>query len=463
MANFTKSKSFNRRALSSLAIETTSSSSSSSSSFTSPNGSAFTSPRTSNNSYGGGSPRPASSSSTSNSNHMLKEISHLFQALIIIGTIVSFIVIVTSGYLYIVPSLGKGYYNGSSLEFSSYVSDSEECDVFDGNWVFVDDENYPIYNATECPFVEKGFDCLSNGRDGEKEYLKWKWKPKHCDVPRFEVKDVLEKLRDKRIVFVGDSMSRTQWESLICMLITGLDDDDDKRSVYEVNGNEITKTIRFLGVRFSTFNFTVEFYRSVFLVEPGKLRWHAPKRVKSTLKLDVIDVVNNEWSSADFLIFNTGQWWVPGKLFETGCYFQVGNSLKLGMSIPAAYKVALETWSSWIENTIDPNRTRVLFRTFEPSHWSDHRSCNVTKYPSPDTKGRDTSIFTEMIKQVVKNMTVPVSVLDVTSMSAFRSDGHVGLWSDNPTVPDCSHWCLPGVPDTWNEILLFFFFRQQVL
>ena len=86
----------------------------------------------------------------------------------------------------------------------------------------------------------------------------------------------------------------------------------------------------------------------------------------------------------------------------------------------------------------------------------------MTKYPTPDTQGRDRSIFSEMIKEVVKNMTVPVSVLDVTSMSAFRSDGHVGLWSDNPLVPDCSHWCLPGVPDIWNEILLFFLFRQQV-
>lgn len=53
----------------------------------------------------------------------------------------------------------------------------------------------------------------------------------------------------------------------------------------------------------------------------------------------------------------------------SGCYFQVGNSLRLGMSIPAAYRVALETWASWMENTIDRNKTRVLFRTFEPSHW----------------------------------------------------------------------------------------------
>ncbi|WZZ63967.1 hypothetical protein YC2023_075337 [Brassica napus] len=188
------------------------------------------------------------------------------------------------------------------------------------------------------------FHCLGNGR-GHEEYLKWRWKPKHCHVPRFQVRDVLERLRSKRIVFVGDSLSRTQWESLICMFIMGL---DDKSSVYEVNGNNITKTIRFLG--------------------HGRLHWHAPKRVKSTLKLDVLDVINQEWSSADYLIFNTGQ---------CGCYFQVGNSLRLGMSIPAAYRVALKTWASWIMTTIDPNKTHV-----------DHRACNVTKYPAPDTEGK---------------------------------------------------------------------------
>ncbi|KAE8723417.1 Protein trichome berefringence-like 7 [Hibiscus syriacus] len=277
---------------------------------------------------------------------------------------------------------------------------------------------------------------------------------KDCDIRRFNVRNVLEMLRDKRIVFVGDSMSRTQWESLICLLMTGV---EDKKSVYEVNGNRITKRIRFLGVRFASFNFTIEFFRSVFLVQHGWMPRHAPKRVRSTLKLDKLDDISNEWINADVLIFNTGQWWVPGKLFETGCYFQVGNSVKLGISIPAAYKTALSTWASWVENTIDANRTLVFFRTFEPSHWSEksRRFCNVTQNPLSETEGRDQSIFSETIFEVVKNMTVPIAILQVTSMSAFRRDAHVGEWSDKPLVPDCSHWCLPGLPDIWNEI----FFR----
>lgn len=126
------------------------------------------------------------------------------------------------------------------------------------------------------------------------------------------------------------------------------------------------------------------------------------------------------------------------------------------MSIPIAFRTALDTWASWVETMIDKDRTLVFFRTFEPSHWSDQtrRVCNVTQQPILETKGRERSIFSDTIMEVVKNMTVPVNVLQITMLSAYRSDAHVGFWSDSPTVPDCSHWCLPGLPDIWNEILL---------
>ena len=235
-------------------------------------------------------------------------VSRLFPVLILIGALISFIIVLGGGYMYVLPSLSQAFlgYGVLKLDDSSNV-----CDIFDGSWVI--DDGYPLYNASECPFAEQGFNCLGNGRK-DKDYLKWRWKPKNCDIPRFNVHNVLEMLRDKRMVFVGDSMSRTQWESLICLLMTGV---EDKKSVYEVNGNKITKRIRFLGVRFSSFNFTVEFFRSVFLVQHGWMSRHAPKRVRSTLKLDKLDDVSNEWINADVLIFNTGQWWVPGKLFET--------------------------------------------------------------------------------------------------------------------------------------------------
>ncbi|KAI7726423.1 hypothetical protein M8C21_027361 [Ambrosia artemisiifolia] len=323
------------------------------------------------------------------------------------------------------------------------------CDVYDGSWVI--DETYPLYNASQCPFAEKGFNCLANGRR-DKGYLKWRWKPKSCDVLRFDVGEVLEKLRGKRVVFVGDSLSRTQWESMICLLMNGV---EDKTSVYEVNGNKISKKIRYLGVRFSSYNFTVEFYRSVFLVQIGSVPKRSPKRVRSTIKLDELDHISSKWIDSDILVFNTGHWWNRAKLFEIGCYFKVNGRLKLGMSTMAAYTRALHTWASWVENTVNTNRTRVFFRTFEGSHWSGQNghTCKVTKNPLVRSKREYRSHYSDIIKKVVNDMSVPVTTMHVTPMGSYRSDAHVGVWSDNPTVPDCSHWCLPGVPDAWNEIL----------
>lgn len=64
---------------------------------------------------------------------------------------------------------------------------------------------------------------------------------------------------------------------------------------------------------------------------------------------------------------------------------------------------------------------------------------------------------------VLKGMRTRVFYLNVTRMSEFRKDAHPSIYiKPNLTqeerklqlkYQDCSHWCLPGVPDTWNEIV----------
>ncbi|KAG5036165.1 hypothetical protein GLYMA_04G240700v4 [Glycine max] len=399
-----------------------------------------------------------------------------FNGLVTVGSFIFFLLVLSWAYLYAFPSsqsliqsheipINSSDSLVQSYEIPSNSSDSlvqsydvilkpnvsmDTCNVFEGSWVR--DDSYPLYDASHCPFVERGFNCLANGRK-DRDYTKWRWKPKNCEIPRFDARGILEQLRGKRVVFVGDSLSRTQWESMICLLMTGV---EDKKSIYEIKGNKITKQIRFLGVRFSTFDVRIDFYRSVFLVRPGSVPRHAPQRVKTTLRLDKIDDISHEWIDSDVLIFNSGHWWTRTKLFDVGWYFQVDNSLKLGMTINSGFNTALLTWASWVESTINTNRTRVFFRTFESSHWSgqNHNSCKVTKRPWKRTNRKERNPISNMINKVVKSMSAPVTVMHVTPMTAYRSDGHVGTWSDQPSVPDCSHWCLPGVPDMWNEILL---------
>ena len=55
------------------------------------------------------------------------------------------------------------------------------CDVTKGKWVY--DDSYPLYSTFTCPFIDEGFDCEGNGRL-DKDYMKWRWKPHDCDIPR---------------------------------------------------------------------------------------------------------------------------------------------------------------------------------------------------------------------------------------------------------------------------------------
>lgn len=68
-----------------------------------------------------------------------------------------------------------------------------------------------------------------------------------------------------------------------------------------------------------------------------------------------------------------------------------------------------------------------------------------------------------VLEKVLKYMNTKVTYLNVTKMTDFRKDGHPSIYrkqnlsAEERKSPlrfqDCSHWCLPGVPDAWNEIL----------
>lgn len=59
--------------------------------------------------------------------------------------------------------------------------------------------------------------------------------------------DFLDKLRGKKLVFVGDSINRNMWESLVCILRHSL---KDKKRVYEISGRREFKKKGFYAFRF---------------------------------------------------------------------------------------------------------------------------------------------------------------------------------------------------------------------
>lgn len=90
-----------------------------------------------------------------------------------------------------------------------------KCDIFSGEWV--PNPEAPYYTNTTCKAIHEHQNCIKFGRP-DLGFMKWRWKPKECDLPLFDPYEFLEIVRGKSMAFVGDSVSRNHVQSLICLL-----------------------------------------------------------------------------------------------------------------------------------------------------------------------------------------------------------------------------------------------------
>ncbi|CAK9175095.1 unnamed protein product [Ilex paraguariensis] len=57
-----------------------------------------------------------------------------------------------------------------------------------------------------------------------------------------------------------------------------------------------------------------------------------------------------------------------------------------------------------------------------------------------------------VVKEVLSNVSKSVYLLDITTLSQLRKDAHPAIYNGLRGM-DCTHWCVAGLPDTWNQLL----------
>ncbi|KAL8224721.1 hypothetical protein R6Q57_017278 [Mikania cordata] len=352
----------------------------------------------------------------------------------------------------------------------------ESCDFFSGRWVHDNKSHYPLYKEDECPFLHGDLACQTYGRKDSK-YQQWRWQPHGCDFPKFDGKRIVEKLVGKRLLFVGDSVNRNQWDSMMCMLYSSI---PGKKKL----GMGLNRTL--YTFRSNDYNISVDYYWAPMLVESNGDDPSNHSLDHRTIRIKSIEKHAKHWVDADILVFNTYLWWrlpIIKLLKGPGSVLGGPNQVYDEINNLRAYKMVLETWSEWVHTNIDPAKTKMFFMGLTATHsnakdWGGKKQETCYKEKEPVMvdgfweSGTDPKMLrileSSLSKLKAKGMNV--QLINITQLTQYRKDAHPTvhrrLWrpltneqKQNPQrASDCTHWCLPGVPDVWNELLLAYIF-----
>ncbi|KAI3863023.1 hypothetical protein MKX03_004114 [Papaver bracteatum] len=337
----------------------------------------------------------------------------------------------------------------------------ETCDYAKGRW----EEGKPLYSGFGCKQWLSGMWACRLTQRTDFAYEKFRWKPFSCEMPEFDGESFLKRMKDKTIAIIGDSLGRQQFQSLMCMVTGGEFREDVVDVGWEYGLVKARGAARPDGwaYRFPTTNTTILYYWSASLcdlepINPGD------KATDWAMHLDRPPAFLRRYLDRfDVLVLNTGHHWNRGKLNANRWVMHVGgvrNTDRKLAEIGRAKNFTVYSVVKWVDQQLPTHpRLKAFFRTISPRHffhgdWNTGGSCdNTVPLAGGKEVTQDESLDHSASGAVIGTK---VKLLDITAISQLRDEGHISRYSikATPGMQDCLHWCLPGIPDTWNELMI---------
>ncbi|KAI5056327.1 hypothetical protein GOP47_0028145 [Adiantum capillus-veneris] len=334
------------------------------------------------------------------------------------------------------------------------------CNIYRGDWI--PHAEGPAYNLT-CPFIQPNQNCIKNGRP-DHGFLYWRWKPRDCELPLFDAKAFLKLVKGKKLGFIGDSLGRNSYQSVICYL-----------AQVEIPKNTFNDgadgNMRWY---FKKHDFTLTVVWTPFLVKGTEEEADGLPKGSAKLHVDVVDEV---WAPTlhdyDYIVLSGGHWYHRTSVYfvqnkPVGCHYCPSmNFTDVGYGF--AYRAALRTVFDFLISS--KYKGVVLFRTYSPEHWENglwNEGGNCTKTAPAKSKSialddRSMEMYKIQLEEFGKTVQkssrfkFKLKIVDGTRAALLRPDAHPGPYGHDmhPMMHnDCVHWCLPGAVDTWSAMIL---------